>query len=87
MLNMIAASKYVSKKATDCRAVDDGIQSDHSATQMILRKHSIKHVGSVIHKGEIDKDRVKDDERINEAFNDCFEGKWNKYTLYKDFCE
>ena len=42
MLDMIAVSKSVSRKVIDCRAVNEGIRSDHSALQMILKKYSIK---------------------------------------------
>ncbi len=63
------------------------IQSDHSAIQMILRKYLIKYISREMHKGEIDKDRIKDDKRINKAFNNCFEEKWNENTSYEDFCD
>ena len=38
-------------------------------------------------KGEVDKESIQRDQKINAEFNECFNKKWDEETSYKDFCK
>ena len=44
MLDMMAVSKSIAKRVTNCKVVEDGIRSDHSALCMMLSNCSVDHV-------------------------------------------
>ena len=81
---MISASKSIAKKVKDCKVVEDGVRSDHSAICMMLNKSLVTYKAFSISRGEIDKHSVQHED--NEAFNECFAEKWDENTCYDDFC-
>ena len=89
MLDMIAVSKNIFKRVSDCKTVVDGVRSDHSAVCLKLKTCLIefKDRSGTVSKGEVDKESIQCDQKINAEFNECFNKKWDQETSYEDFCK
>ena len=87
MLDMTSVSKGIFSRVSDCRKVDDGIRSDHSAICLKLMTCSIEfNRAGAVSNGEVDREKILNDSKTNSDFNKCFDGKWDKETCYEDFC-
>ena len=64
MHDLFVLSNNLHKRVRDCKVVEDGIESDHSAVQIKLALTSIKFKEQDVSRGIIDWCKILNDDRI-----------------------
>ena len=70
VLDMIAISKGIAKQATDCRVVNDGVRSDHSALCLTWSVRTFKPKYHTVSVGQPNERKILFDQHTNECYNE-----------------
>ncbi len=87
MIDIFACVKQLHCRVCNCRAVVDGVESDHLAVQLDLALTSLKHkLSTAIDQETTDWHKIVEDKATNTRYNDILLAATNEdYMLYKDF--
>jgi hypothetical protein len=87
MIHIFACAKQLHCRVCNCRAVIDGVESDHSAVQLDLAITSLKRKSSTtIDQATTNWRKIVDDKATNTCYNDILLAATNNdYMPYEDF--
>ena len=85
MHDVIAVSSKILKRVRDCKVVDDGIDSDHSAVSITISLTSIKFKGKAVSRGIIDWNKILADETTRAIYVQHLKDLTTDNMPYEDF--
>ena len=80
MHDVVACVKSMHKHVRNCKAVDNGTESDHSAVALCIALTSIKYKGSAAMRGIIDWAKILADGKYSEIYNQHILTSENPFT-------
>jgi hypothetical protein len=87
MIGIFACGKQLHCRVCNCRAVIDGVESDHSAVQLDLALTLLKHkLSTALDRGTTDWRKTVEEKATNNRYNNILLAATNdNYMPYKDF--
>ena len=85
MHDVFACSHSLHKRVRNCKAVDDGTESDHSAVALRIALTSIKYKGCSVSRGVINWTKILNDDRYREIYNQHLLNMTTDDMSYEDF--